>query len=284
MRNRTQTRHKSKLGRIRVAAIMACVPGRWEHLLLLAQNPAQAAPPANAVVLDRVVAVVNNQAILASDVDDEMRLAVLDPGRAGLGVLTPQRALEQLISRALIQQQIRQEDAQAAEPSQAEVDARLREIRREVPACVHLNCASEQGWAAFLAAHGLTPKRVESYLRYRVQILRFIEQRFRQGIRITPEEIESVLPRNAAASVCAGRGGSAAGRCGPAHRGDSAGAAGERALRRLAQESAQAGRRGGARPVRSKLLKLRPEQGREAHERDRIHSPCPGRDSAARCA
>ena len=42
---------------------------------------AQAPPPSNAVVLDRVVAVVNNQAILASDVDDEMRLAVLDPGR-----------------------------------------------------------------------------------------------------------------------------------------------------------------------------------------------------------
>jgi hypothetical protein len=157
----------------------------------LTQNPATAAPPAKAVVLDRVVAVVNNQAILASDVDDEVRLAVLDPGQAGLGVLTPQLALEQLISRALIQQQIRQEDAQAAEPSQAEVDARLAAIRREVPACIHFNCASEQGWAAFLAAHGLTPKRVESYLRYRVQILRFIEQRFRQGIRITPEEIES---------------------------------------------------------------------------------------------
>jgi hypothetical protein len=156
----------------------------------VAQNPAQAAPPANAVVLDRVVAVVNNQAILASDVDDEVRLAVLDPGGAGV-VLAPQRALEQLISRALIQQQIRQEDAQVAEPTQAELNARLTEIRREVPACIHSNCATEQGWAAFLAAHGLTPKRVESYLRYRVQILRFIEQRFRLGIRITPEEIDA---------------------------------------------------------------------------------------------
>ena len=99
----------------------------------LAQNPALTVPPVNAVVLDRVVAVVNNQAILASDVDDEVRLAVLDPGQAGV-VLTPKRALEQLISRALIQQQIRQEDAQAAEPTQADVDARLAEIRKEVPA------------------------------------------------------------------------------------------------------------------------------------------------------
>jgi peptidyl-prolyl cis-trans isomerase SurA len=80
------------------------------------------------------------------------------------------------------------------------VDARLTEIRREVPACIHFNCASEQGWTAFLAAHGLTLQRVESYLRYRVQILRFIELRFRQGIRISPEEIEkyyrqSLLPQ-----------------------------------------------------------------------------------------
>jgi hypothetical protein len=167
----------------------------------LAQNPAQAAQPANAVELDRVVAVVNNQAILASDVDDEVRLAVLDPGVAGV-VLTPIRALEQLISRALIQQQISQEDAQAAEPAQSEVDARLAEIRREVPACMHFNCASEQGWTTFLTAHGLTLKRVETYLRYRLQILRFIELRFRQGIRIAPEEIgeyyrDTLLPQYA---------------------------------------------------------------------------------------
>jgi hypothetical protein len=153
-----------------------------------AQSPAQ---PTHAVVLDRVVAVVNNQAILASDVDDEARLAVLDPGRVGREVLTPQDALEQLISRALIQQQIREEDAQATRPSQEEIDARLAEIRKEVPACVHLNCASEEGWKAFLAARGLTPGRVQTYLRRRLQVLRFIEERFRQGIRITPEEIES---------------------------------------------------------------------------------------------
>jgi hypothetical protein len=153
-------------------------------------------------VLDQVVAVVNNQAILASDVDDEIRLSVLDPGRTGLGVLTPKRALEQLISRALIQQQIRQEDEQAAEPAQDEIDARLAEIRKEVPACVHLNCATDEGWKAFLAERGLTAQRVQRYLRRRIQVLRFIEERFRQGIRISPEEIqtyyrETLLPQYA---------------------------------------------------------------------------------------
>ena len=166
---------------------------------IAAQAPQSAAP----VVLDRVVAVVNNQAILASDIDDEIRLSVLDPGGVGQGVLTRQRALDQLISRALIQQQIRQEDVQAAEPTQAEVDARLAEIRKELPACVRQNCASDAGWKAFLAAHGLPRSALRAYLRYRLEILRFIEQRFRQGIRISPQEIETyyrdtLLPQYAA--------------------------------------------------------------------------------------
>jgi hypothetical protein len=198
MRNRTKIRRISKPG-------LTCI---WAMAVLIAamERPIASAQDANAVVLDHVVAVVNNQTILASDVDDEMRLAVLDPGRGGLGVLTPQRALDQLISRTLIQQQIHEEDAQAAEPAQAEVDARLTEIRKELPACVHQNCASDAGWKAFLEAHGLKPERVESYLRYRVQILHFIEQRFRQGIRISPEEIdtyyrETLLPQYAPGDV-----------------------------------------------------------------------------------
>jgi len=157
-------------------------------------GPAQTAPPGptpTRVVLDRIVAVVNNHAVLSSDIDDEIRLSVLDPGRGGLGVLTRKLALEQLISRSLIQQQIRQEDAQADEPSQTEVDSRLKEIRTEIPACVRQNCASDAGWKAFLTAHGLTPERVDSYLRYRLEILSFIERRFRLGINIQPQEIQT---------------------------------------------------------------------------------------------
>jgi peptidyl-prolyl cis-trans isomerase SurA len=152
---------------------------------------AQTDQPPGPVVLDRVVAVVNNQAILASDIDDEIRLSVLDPGRGGLGALTRVKALDQLIGRALIQQQIGQEDLESSAPPQAEVDARLGEIRKELPACVRQNCASDEGWKAFLAAHGLTQEHVETYLRYRLEILRFIERRFRQGISILPQEIET---------------------------------------------------------------------------------------------
>jgi hypothetical protein len=137
----------------------------------VAQQPNSTAP----VVLDRVVAVVNKHAILASDIDNEIRLSVL----------------EQLISRTLIEQQIRQEDMPAIEPSPDEVNARLDEIRKQLPACVRQNCATDAGWISFLSSHSLTPERVESYLRYRLEILGFIEQRFRQGIQISPQQIDS---------------------------------------------------------------------------------------------
>ena len=190
MRNQRPIRHAKTPGPACVwtLCVFLAAGGFWPAR---AQAGQAAAPvvPGNTVVLDSVAAVVNNQAILASDIEDEIRLSILDPGNVGEGALTRQRALEQLISRALIQQQIRQEDTQALVPSDAEAAARLKEIRRELPACVRQNCSSDAGWKAFLAAHGLTSEHVLTYLRMRLEILHFIEQRFRQGIQIPQEDI-----------------------------------------------------------------------------------------------
>jgi hypothetical protein len=180
----------------------ACKVAKSLLALLLSASAIAAAQPSHSpspVVLDRTVAVVNKHVILASELDDEMRLSTLDPNLVG-SVLTRQQALEDLISRTLIEQQMRQEDAQAIEPTQAEVDARLLQLRRELPECVHENCASDAGWKAFLAANGLAPQHVEAYARYRIEILNFIERRFRQGIQISQEQIaayyrDTLLPQ-----------------------------------------------------------------------------------------
>lgn len=178
MIRRPTIRFKQRVG---VACLLALV-----SVVVRAQAPEVSAP----VVLDRVVAVVNNQTILASDVDEEIRLAVLDPGRSDLDALPPARALDQLISRTLIQQQIRQQDEKAALPSQQDIRMRVDEIRRELPACVRAKCSTDPGWIAFLAGHHLTAERVDVYMRSRLEILNFIEQRFRQGIRIPPQDVE----------------------------------------------------------------------------------------------
>jgi len=159
--------------------------------LCLSPSFAQTQQPQALIILDSVEAIVNRHVILSSDIDEEIRLSVLDPVRGGMGVLTRRVALEQLISRALIEQQIRREDEQTAEPSPDEVSARLADIRKELPACVRGNCVSDPGWRDFLATHNLTSDRVESYLRFRLEILHFIEERFRPAIHITPPEIEA---------------------------------------------------------------------------------------------
>jgi len=161
------------------AAALASALG---SLSLQAQTP---------VVLDRVVAVVNRQAILSSDIDEEIRLSVVDPARSRQVVYTRQQALDRIISRTLIQQQIRHDDLETAEPSPEEVETRLLEIRKDLPECVPQNCASEQGWKAFLAAHDLTEEKVTAYFRNRLEILSFIEERFRSGIHIPQQDIEN---------------------------------------------------------------------------------------------
>jgi len=152
-------------------------------------DPPEAAPRGS-ITLDRVIAVVNRQVVLQSDLEDEMQLSVLDPSTNGNAKDTKQQALDRLISRTLIQQQIQQENIPAAEPTPAEIASRLKEIRTDLPVCMRADCASETGWNEFLKRQELSPARVNKYVRNRLEILSFIEMRFRQGIRITPEDIE----------------------------------------------------------------------------------------------
>lgn len=175
----------------RIATRIACIAlFLWLPLPTLPQdtNPSSATPPTTPI--DRVVAVVNRQAILESDLQDEMQLSVLDPSTGAQEKATEPQALDRLISRTLIQQQIRQDDLPQAEPNPQDIAARIEEIRTELPACVRADCRTDAGWTAFLAQHDLSPARVESYMHNRLEILSFIEVRFRQGIRIEPQEIE----------------------------------------------------------------------------------------------
>jgi peptidyl-prolyl cis-trans isomerase SurA len=142
------------------------------------------------VVLDQVVAVVNNHAILSSDVDAAMRLSVLEPAEGANAKPDRKSALDELISRELIEEQMTPEEKNAAEPTAGTFNERLTQLRQDLPACARYHCATNQGWDGFLAAKGLTEDEAQKYLRLRLSLLSFIENRFRQGIRISQEEIE----------------------------------------------------------------------------------------------
>jgi peptidyl-prolyl cis-trans isomerase SurA len=144
--------------------------------------------PKGAVVLDHVVAVINGSVILQSDVTEEMSYAVLQPFGLESARNTPQRALQRLIDRDLILQQM--ETAQTVTPpTPEEVQQRIAQLRAVIPECAHYHCDTDAGWQGFLQAHGLTEKEVEAHWRQRILILSFIQSRFGSGVRITPAEI-----------------------------------------------------------------------------------------------
>ena len=183
---------------IAIAALMVC----WMQLALAQPDAPAASTDANAPhMLDRVVAVVNNQVILASDIDFELRVFRLLPiGRRG--DFTRAKALERLTTRALIEQQIVQQDPHGMDVLPKDVEDSLAELRESLPACRHRECVSAAGWASYLATLGLTPDRVSEYWSRRMAVLRFIEMRFRSGIRVAPEEIqkyyrEELIPKYA---------------------------------------------------------------------------------------
>jgi peptidyl-prolyl cis-trans isomerase SurA len=155
-------------------------------LTALAQSPAP--PQGKPVVLDHVVAVINGSVILQSDVNEDLAYAVLQPFSIKTTSDTPQSALQRLIDRALILQQM--ETAQSvAQPTTEQVQQSIAQLRALIPDCGHYQCKTEAGWQTFLKAKGLTETEVETRWRQRLSILSFIQSRFGNGVRVTPAEI-----------------------------------------------------------------------------------------------
>jgi peptidyl-prolyl cis-trans isomerase SurA len=150
-----------------------------------------AKPASQATKLDRVVAIVNNDLILDSDVDEERRLEALQPYRESGEPFSRDKAIERLIDRDLILQQA---ELQAQDPiTDAQLERETDALRKNIPDCKNkkFDCATKTGWDDFLGANGFTEAEFTRQWRERMEVLRFIEQRFRAGIKITPEEIQA---------------------------------------------------------------------------------------------
>lgn len=160
-----------------------------------AQQPA-AAPTAPPALLDRVIAVINGDVLLESDLEEEMHYATLQPYTVPPGQNNRTRALQRLINRTLILQQIREMNMQNLQPAESAIMQRIAEMRKQIPACIHYQCQTETGWQAFLRDNHFTSEQVADYWKQRLEILSFIEQRFRSGIQIPQEDIQKYYQEN----------------------------------------------------------------------------------------
>lgn len=164
----------------------------------IAQETASASRDAP-IMLDRVIALVNGDVLLESDVREEMRLAALQPISVSSSQNTEVNAAQRLIRRALILQQMKAQQTIDYSVSDDEVKKSLTELRAQIPVCRQMHCSTEQGWQEFLKAHGLTEQEAEERWKQRLEILKFINVRFGAGIRISRTDIQkyyeaSVVP------------------------------------------------------------------------------------------
>ena len=139
------------------------------------------------VTLDRVVAIVNGDLILESDLETDQRFTAFQPFSEARP-MTREGLIDRQIDRTLILQQM----ALQPEPpiTDAEVDAELAVLRKSIPRCSAYHCETEAGWEKFVADQGFTMEQLRDRWRQRMEILRFIEERFRMGIRIEPAEVD----------------------------------------------------------------------------------------------
>ncbi len=145
-------------------------------------------PPASGVLVDQVLAVVNGDLVLESDVEEERRFTAFQPYRDPAG-FSRDRAIERMIDRTLILQQAKLQPENAVTLDEAR--AQLATIRKDIPACARYHCETQAGWEKFVHDQGFTLEELTDRWRQRMEILKYIEIRFRSGVQVSPAEIKA---------------------------------------------------------------------------------------------
>jgi hypothetical protein len=137
-------------------------------------------------VIDRIVATVDRRAILQSELNEAVAFECLQSGRPMRETLDEQRreALEGLIDQEVVAAQMRASSFIPA--TAAEIAARVRELRDSVPAW-----RTDTGWHAALQTCGLTEDDVNERTAVQVNLLRYLDLRFRSQIHVDERAIEN---------------------------------------------------------------------------------------------
>ncbi len=174
--------------------------GSWPVLLLLAVAApalAQTAPTtdeARGMVLDRVVASVNDEALTLSEVQEEGQPVIRRIFQDFVGVErerrvgeVEQRLVNDLIDRRLLYQIAKKEGML---PSTAEVQGAIDELKR------NNNAPDDAQFRALLKAEGLTIEQVRRSIGERLAIGRLLARQVRSSIIIGEEEITKYYQTN----------------------------------------------------------------------------------------
>ncbi len=137
-------------------------------------------------VVDRIVAIVNNTPIFQSDWESALRVeALLDAKDPGAFSTADQKSvLDRLVDQELLREQLR------GFPLTPVTDEELRQRVQEIQ--TQLNIANPtRPWGELLQQVGISETEFESRVRLQMELLRFLDSRFRPLIRVEYRAIQA---------------------------------------------------------------------------------------------
>lgn len=150
--------------------------------------------PPRGLVLDRVVASVNDEAITLSEVQEEGQPVIrkifqdfVGPERERRVEEAQQRLMDDLIDRRMMYQVAKQD---GLTPSPAEVQGAIDELKR------NNNATDEAQFRALLKAEGLTVEQIRRSIAERLAIGRLLIRQIRSSIILSEEELLKTYQEN----------------------------------------------------------------------------------------
>lgn len=136
-------------------------------------------------VLDRIVAIVNNTPIFQSEWELALRCEALMDGRApeSFNEIEQRAVFDRLVDQELLHEQMRGFMMTAV--TDDEVNARLQDVRSQIA-----SAKSDEDWTKMLEKAGVTGEELKAKIRTQLQILRFLDTRFRPTVRVEYRTIQ----------------------------------------------------------------------------------------------
>jgi len=135
-----------------------------------------------AEVIDRIAVIVGDRAIKTSDIDRELRVSsFLNRQPLNEGPDARRKVAERLIDQELVRQDLL--NGQYSQPTEKDAGDFLQQFRRDRFG------GSETQLRVDLERYGLTEEQLQRYFLWQLTVLRYIDQRFRNGVVVTDEEV-----------------------------------------------------------------------------------------------
>jgi hypothetical protein len=144
-------------------------------------------PLTHAEIIDRIAVSVGNSVITTSDVDREIRVTAFQSGaQPDLSPANRRATAQRMVEQKLIRREM--ELSHYPLPSTAEVDFLIDQLRM-------MRYPTDDGYHQALAEYGITEQDLRDELLWQLTLLRFIEVRFRPGVRVSDQEIQDYFDK-----------------------------------------------------------------------------------------